>query len=45
MENSAEFSYKIDIYDEHDPWITSINGIGLLFISDTTYDKIMCKLS
>lgn len=43
VENSAEFSYKIDIYDEHDPWITSINGIGLLFISDTTYDKIMCN--
>ena len=43
VENSAEFSYKIDIYDENDPWITSINGVGILFISDTTYDKIMCN--
>lgn len=43
VENSAEFLYKIDIYDETDPWITSINGIGLLFISETTYDKIMCN--
>ena len=43
VENSAEFSYKIDIYDEKDPWITSVNGTGLLFISDTTYDKIMCN--
>lgn len=43
VEHSAEFSYKIDIYDEDDPWITSVNGIGLLFISDTTYDKIMCN--
>lgn len=43
VDNSAEFSYKIDIYDENDPWITSVNGTGLLFISDTTYDKIMCN--
>ncbi len=43
VENSTEFSYKIDIYDECDPWITSVNGTGLLFISDTTYDKIMCN--
>lgn len=43
VENSAEFSYKIDIYDENDPWITSVNGTGLLFISDNTYDKIMCN--
>ena len=43
VENSREFSYKIDMYNENDPWITSINGTGLLFISDTTYDKIMCN--
>ncbi|WP_462350636.1 hypothetical protein [Fusobacterium varium] len=43
IENSAEFSYKIDIYDENDPWITSVNGTGILFISDNTYDKIMCN--
>lgn len=43
VENSADFSYKIDVYDEADPWITSVNGTGLLFISETTYDKIMCN--
>ena len=41
--NSTPFGYKLDLYNSIDPWIMSINGVGILTISDKNYDKIMCN--
>lgn len=41
--NAIPFGYKLDLYNSIDPWITSINGVGILTISDKNYDKIMCN--
>lgn len=41
--NSIPFGYKLDLYNCIDPWIMSINGVGILTISDKNYDKIMCN--
>lgn len=43
IKNSIPFRYKIDLYNDVDPWLTSINGVGVLTISEKTYDKIMCN--
>lgn len=43
VKNSIPFCYKIDLYNTVDPWFTSINGVGVLTISERTYDKIMCN--
>lgn len=42
-DNSIALEYKLDLYNYIDPWITSINGVGILTISDKNYDKIMCN--
>lgn len=41
--NSTFLGYKLDLYNNVDPWITSINGVGILTISEKNYDKIMCN--
>lgn len=41
--NSITFDYKLDLYNYIDPWIMSINGVGILTISDKNYDEIMCN--
>lgn len=41
--NSIPFGYKLDLYNCIDPWIMSINGVGILTISNKNYDKIMCN--
>ena len=43
QDNSIALGYKLDLYNCIDPWITSINGVGILTISEKNYDKIMCN--